>query len=149
MELHSLKPNKGSVQSKKRVGRGEGSTRGGTSTRGHKGAKSRSGFKRKRNHEGGQTPLQMRLPKRGFNSPFKVYYKVLSLDELTHYADKFGVSDLNVDFLREKRIIKKSERVKILGGGQLHTALHVKAHAASQSAMKAIQDAGGSFEAIS
>lgn len=148
MELHNLKPNAGSTKNKKRVGRGEGSSRGGTSTRGHKGAKSRSGFKNKRNHEGGQTPLQMRVPKRGFKSPFREEYKVLNLDDLSAYAEKYGTSKLDAAFFQSHRIIRKGQKLKILGSGSLNKAIAIEAHAASVSAADAITQAKGSLDII-
>lgn len=145
MELHNLKPNKGSVKNRKRVGRGEGSGHGGTSTRGHKGAQSRSGYSRKLNFEGGQTPLQMRVPKRGFKSPFRINYTVVNLFELQHYAEKYNTSTLDYDFFRKHRIARKTDKIKILGNGSVDKGLTVSAHAASASAKEAIEKAGGSI----
>ena len=144
MGLHNLTPVKGSVKSKTRKARGQGSGKGGTSTRGHKGAKSRSGYSRKRHFEGGQMPLQMRLPKRGFKSPNKVTYVALNLARLQELKDKHGMTDVSVDALYEKRIIKKNDRVKVLGNGELTSAVNVKVHAISESAKSAIEAKGGS-----
>jgi large subunit ribosomal protein L15 len=148
MELHNLKPNPGSTKSPKRIGRGEGSGHGGTSTRGHKGAQSRSGYKSKRNHEGGQTPLQMRVPKRGFNSPFRTEYRVLNLMELQHYAEKYNTTTLDMEFFRNHRIARKTDKIKILGNGSLLKDVTVHAHAASKTAIAAIEKAGGEFNLI-
>ena len=148
MELHNLKPNPGATKSGKRIGRGEGSGHGGTSTRGHKGAQSRSGYSRKRNHEGGQTPLQMRVPKRGFNSPFRVEYRVLNLLELQHYAEKYNTTTLDLDFFRKHRIARKTDKIKILGNGSLLKNVTVQAHAASKTAIEAIEKAGGGLNLI-
>ncbi len=144
MELNNLKPAAGSTKSRKRVARGQGSGRGGTSTRGHKGAKSRSGYKRKRNFEGGQMPLQMRLPKRGFNSPNRVEYVALNLRKLQEISEKYGLTEITPTTLHDAGIIKKNDRVKLLGNGSVTTGLTVTAHAASTSAKEAIEQAGGS-----
>ena len=144
MELHNLTPKKGSVKSKKRIARGQGSGRGGTSTRGHKGAKSRSGYSRKRAFEGGQMPLQMRLPKRGFKNPNRIDYIALNLERLDEITKKFGLKDVTVDALYEKRIIKKGDKVKVLGNGELNSAVNVTVHAISASAKSAIESKGGS-----
>jgi len=144
MELHNLKPAKGSVKNKKRIARGQGSGRGGTSTRGHKGAKSRSGYKRKRNFEGGQMPLQMRLPKRGFNSPNRIEYVAVNLNRLQEIHDKYGLKDISVEALYENRIIKKGDKVKVLGNGEISTAINVVVNAISETAKSHIESKGGS-----
>jgi len=148
MELHNLKPAKGATKSRKRIARGQGSGKGGTSTRGHKGAKSRSGYKRKRNFEGGQMPLQMRLPKRGFNSPNRVEYVPFNLAQLQKIADKYNLSEITPDVLKEKRIIKKRDLVKVLANGNLTSALKVSANAFSEAAKKTIEDKGGAVTTI-
>lgn len=145
MDLHNLKPAKGSIKNRKRIARGQASGSGGTAGRGHKGAKSRSGYSRKRAFEGGQMPLQMRLPKRGFNSPNRVEYVGMNLHQIQAIADKYGVTEVSVEFLREKNIIKKRDLVKVLGGGELTGAVTVNAHASSESAKKAIEEKGGSL----
>lgn len=145
MELNNLKPAAGSTKSGKRIARGQGSGRGGTSTRGHKGAKSRSGYKRKRNFEGGQMPLQMRLPKRGFNSPNRVEYVALNLVTLQEISEKHGLSDINPTTLFDAGIIKKGDLIKVLGNGEVSSSLTITAHAASASAKEAIEKAGGSL----
>lgn len=148
MKLHTLKPADGSVKSGKRIGRGQGSTRGGTSTRGHKGAQSRSGYSRKRGFEGGQMPLQRRIPKRGFKNPFRIEYVGLNLDTVQTLAEKHSMSEFSVEKLQELNIIKKTEKVKILGRGELKSSLRIKAHAFSESAKTAIEQAGGSADLI-
>lgn len=148
MELHNLTPAKGSVKSKKRIGRGQGSGKGGTSTRGHKGAKSRSGYSRKRNFEGGQMPLQMRLPKRGFNSPNREEYAVLNVNRLEDIADKYKKKEISPSVLTELGIVKKTDKVKILGNGDLNVKLKVSAHAFSSGAIAKIEAQGGSVEKL-
>ena len=148
MQLHTLKPNKGSVKKNKRKGRGQGSGSGGTATRGHKGAKSRSGYSKKRNFEGGQTPLQMRLPKRGFNNPNRVEYKPINLADLERLADKYKVDTIDLEFLRKNYVIRKTDKVKILGQGNLESKLSVEAHAISESAKSAIEAQGGSITIV-
>ncbi|MEM7571933.1 MAG: 50S ribosomal protein L15 [Bacteroidota bacterium] len=145
MNLHSLKPATGSTKNGKRVARGQGSGRGGTSTRGHKGAKSRSGYKSKRAFEGGQMPLQMRLPKRGFNSPNRVEYVGLNLDRLQAIVEKHDLKTITPETLVGAGIVRRNDRVKILGSGELSTALTITAHAASASAKEAVEKAGGSI----
>lgn len=143
MELNSLEPAKGSVKfGNRRLGRGQGSGRGGTSTRGHKGAKSRSGYSRKIGFEGGQMPLQRRLPKYGFKNINRKEYTPINLSDLQNYADS-GVEILDKKFLYEKGKIKKTELVKILGKGELKTKLEVSVDACSQTALKAIESLGG------
>ena len=144
MELNNLKPAAGATKSGKRIARGQGSGRGGTSTRGHKGAKSRSGYKSKRNFEGGQMPLQMRLPKRGFNSPNRKEYVVFNLDRLQEISEKHGLTTITPQALYEAKITKKNDLVKVLGSGEVSSALTITAHAASASAKEAIEKAGGS-----
>ena len=148
MELHNLKPAKGATHSQKRIARGQGSGRGGTSTRGHKGAKSRSGYSKKRNFEGGQMPLQMRLPKRGFKSPNRVTYKAINLARLEEISNKYGVDTIDAEVLYNNGITKKNDRVKILGKGELTKGITVKAHAASASAKAAIESAGGTLTLV-
>jgi large subunit ribosomal protein L15 len=144
MELNNLRPAKGSTHSVKRIGRGQGSGHGGTSTRGHKGDKARSGHKNKRHHEGGQTPLQRRLPKRGFKNPFRVEYIPMNLGQLQAISEKFNVTTITAEFLYENRYIQKGERVKVLGTGELTSALTVTAHGCSDTAKAAIEAKGGS-----
>jgi len=144
MELHNLKPAKGSVKRKKRIARGQGSGHGGTSTRGHKGAKSRSGYKSKRHFEGGQMPLQIRVPKRGFKSPNRVDYVAVNLGRLQELNEKFGMTEVTVEALYEKKIIKKNDKVKVLANGDLTSKVDVKVHAISATAKAQIEAQGGS-----
>lgn len=148
MELHNLRPAKGSVKNKKRIARGQGSGRGGTSTRGHKGAKSRSGYSRKRNFEGGQMPLQMRLPKRGFKNINRVEYVAINVQRLEDIATKYSLNAINLENLIANGIVKKTDRVKILGKGELTTKLDVSAHACSASAKQSIEKLGGSVNLV-
>ncbi|MCI5080980.1 MAG: 50S ribosomal protein L15 [Saprospiraceae bacterium] len=148
MELHNLRPADGSVKNKKRIGRGQGSGRGGTSTRGHKGAKSRSGYKSKRAFEGGQMPLQMRLPKVGFKNPNRVAYVAINVDRLGQIAEKYNLSEITIDNLKENNIISMNDRVKVLGRGDLNAKLNVTVHACSASAKEAIEKLGGTVNLV-
>ncbi len=149
MELHNLKPAKGSIKQAKRVGRGEGSKKGGTSTRGHKGAKSRSGYSRKIGFEGGQQPLQRRVPKFGFTNPNRVEYQVVNLDRLQQLVDNKKIkTKVDKQILVDNGLAKKKDLVKILGRGELSSKLDVTAHAFSDSAKAAIEKAGGSATVI-
>ncbi len=148
MELHTLKPAKGAVKKRKRIARGQGSGRGGTSTRGHKGQKSRSGYSRKRNFEGGQMPLQMRLPKRGFKNHNRVEYVPLNLSRLQAIADKFNLSAINMETLVANGIVKVNDKVKVLGHGELTAKLEITVHACSESAKKAVEAAGGTINVL-
>ena len=149
MELHNLKPAKGSVKSRKRVGRGEGSKKGGTSTRGHKGAKSRSGYSRKIGFEGGQQPLQRRVPKFGFTNPNRVEYNGVNLDTLQALVDskKLKGNVIKKD-LMDNGLVQKNDLVKILGRGELTAKLMITADAFSSSAKAAIEKAGGTATVI-
>ena len=148
MNLHSLKPAKGSTHSRKRIGRGQGSGRGGTSTRGHKGAQSRSGYSRKIGFEGGQMPIQIRLPKRGFTNINRIDYIALNLDLIQHFADKYNTTVIDVNFLREKNIIQKTHLVKVLSNGEITSKLTISANGISKSALDKIEKVGGSFTKI-
>ena len=148
MDLSNLKPAKGSTKGKKRIGRGQGSGYGGTSTRGHKGQKSRSGYSRTLGFEGGQMPLQRRLPKFGFTNINRKEYKAINIATLQELAEKKKLSEITVDTLREAGLVQKSTLVKILGEGELKTKLNVKAHAFSKSAVTAIEEQGGTVEKI-
>jgi large subunit ribosomal protein L15 len=143
MRLHTLKPAQGSIKKEKRIGRGEGSGHGGTSTRGHKGAQSRSGYKRKRGFEGGQMPLQRRIPKFGFKNPFRVEYRVFNLSQLQEIAESNNLTAINFETLKKLRLVQKTDVVKILGRGELKIALEVNAHAFSETAKQGIEKAGG------
>ena len=143
MKLHTLKPAAGSTKNKKRIGRGQGSGRGGTSTRGHNGAQSRSGYSRKIGFEGGQMPLQRRLPKFGFTNPNRVEYKGVNLDALQELAEKTKAKKINFELLVENGIVGKKDLVKILGRGELKAKLEVEVHKFSATAASAIEAAGG------
>lgn len=144
MNLSNLKPARGSVKDGKRIGRGTGSGRGGTSTRGHKGAGSRSGYSAKIGFEGGQMPLQRRVPKFGFKNPNRVEYVGINLDVLQTLAEKFSLTVIDIDALRTHGLISKSDLVKVLGRGELKAKLEVKVHGFSATAIKLIESAGGS-----
>ncbi len=145
MNLNSLKPAAGSTHHVKRIGRGQGSGYGGTSTRGHKGAQSRSGYSRKLGFEGGQMPLQRRLPKYGFTNIKRVEFKPINLGVLDALAEKNNLTEVNIETLIEHGFISKNDRVKILGKGALNRALKVTAHAFSKSATEAIEAKQGSI----
>ena len=143
MRLNTLKPASGATKSRKRIGRGQGSGKGGTSTRGHKGAKSRSGYSRKSGFEGGQMPLQRRVPKFGFKSPNRVETKPVNLDTLQSLSEKLNVTEITIDLLKDNGVVGKNDTVKVLGRGELSAALKVSAHLFSESAKEAITKAGG------
>lgn len=143
MNLSTLKPAEGSTKNRKRIGRGQGSGRGGTSTRGHKGAKARSGYSRKIGFEGGQMPLYRRLPKFGFNNINRVEYVGINIDTLSALAEKIQVKDLTLDLMQAHGLISSKDKVKILGRGELNTTINVTAHAFSKSAKSAIEEKGG------
>jgi len=144
MKLESLKPNKGSVKANDRVGRGHGSGGGGTAKRGHKGAKSRSGYSQKRGFEGGQMPLQRRVPKFGFKNINRVEYKAINLDTIQALFDKTGISNIDLGVMYNNGLISKSDLVKILGRGELTATVNLRANAFSSSAITAIEKVGGS-----
>lgn len=148
MKLHNLKPAEGSKGREKRIGRGEGSGHGGTSTRGHKGAQARSGYSRKIGFEGGQMPIQRRLPKFGFNNPTRVEYKGINVAVLEELAVKSNLTEINPEVLREAGYVSKNDLVKILGNGELKAKLEVSAHAFSKSAVEKIEAAGGKTNII-
>jgi len=149
MKLHTLKPAPGSTKSQKRIGRGTGSGRGGTSTRGHKGAQSRSGYSRKAGFEGGQMPLQRRVPKFGFKNPGKVVFKVLNLDDLQKLAETHGSATMDLAFFQSHGLISKKDKIKVLGRGELNKGVSISAHAFSDSAKDSIEKAGGSTNQVS
>lgn len=148
MELHNLKPAKGSVKNKKRVGRGQGSGRGGTSTRGMNGAGSRSGTVNKFGFEGGQMPLQRRVPKFGFKNLFRKEYQVFNLDTLQTLVDKHKLAAIDYDTLYKGGFVKKDSKIKILGRGEIKTKLELKVNAITESAKKAIESTGGSVTIV-
>jgi large subunit ribosomal protein L15 len=145
MNLSNLKPAKGAVKSSKRIGRGTGSGRGGTSTRGHKGAGSRSGHSTKIGFEGGQMPLQRRVPKFGFKNINRVEYNGVNLDTLQALIEKYNLTAVDFDALKAHGLVSKNDKVKILGRGELKAKVEVTAHAFTASAQKAIEAAGGSI----
>ena len=145
MELHDLKPAVGSNKKKRRIGRGPGSGKGGTSTRGHKGAKSRSGYKEKVGFEGGQMPLQRRVPKGGFKNINRVEYKAINVAVLEALAEKNGLDKITVADLLQAGLVRKNQLIKILGQGQLNHKIEVEAHAFSKKAEEIITAAGGSI----
>ena len=148
MNLSNIKPAAGSVRANKRLGRGVASGKGGTSTRGHKGAKSRSGYSHKIGFEGGQMPLQRRLPKFGFNPIERVEYKGINLFALQALADEKKLSEVSVQTLIDAGMISKKQKVKILAKGELSAKLNVEAHAFSKSAQEAIEKAGGTVKIV-
>lgn len=148
MKLHTLKPQAGSLGREKRIGRGEGSGHGGTSTRGHKGAQSRSGYSRKIGFEGGQMPIQRRLPKFGFNNPNRVEYKAVNLSSLQALSEKTGLTTITVDVMIDNGLISKKDLVKVLGNGELTVKLDVTANAFSKTAVAKIEAAQGTTTLI-
>ena len=148
MKLHTLKPAVASTHSRKRIGRGPGSGLGGTSTRGHKGAKSRSGYSKKIGFEGGQMPLQRRLPKFGFKNINRVEYRVVNIDTLQELAEKLSSQKIGREELISARLISAKDLVKVLGNGELKIKLDVEANAFSKSAEAAILSAGGTATKI-
>ena len=148
MDLSNLKPAKGSVKRSKRLGRGQGSGKGGTSTRGHKGAKSRSGYSKKIGFEGGQMPLQRRLPKFGFKNINRVEYKAINISTLQGLAEKLNVDKIDFQTLVTAGLVSKNALVKILGKGELAKKLEVHAHAFSKSAVAAIEAKQGTVVKI-
>ncbi|MGN6401125.1 MAG: 50S ribosomal protein L15 [Flavisolibacter sp.] len=148
MQLHNLRPAKGAVHKEKRLGRGEGSGHGGTSTKGNKGGQSRAGYKRKMAHEGGQMPIQRRVPKRGFKNPNRIEYKVFNLGQIEQLVEKYGIQEFTLENLYTNGLINQTDRVKILGNGELKTKLSFKVNAISEKAKQSIETAGGSVEIV-
>lgn len=148
MELHNLKPAKGSVRKNRRVGRGQGSGKGGTSTRGNKGQQSRTGYQQKRAHEGGQMPFQRRVPKFGFHNLFRKEFSPVNLDTIQKIADEKKISSFDLSTFVENGLVSKRDLVKILGRGELKSKVEVKAHAFSASAKSAIEAQGGKVEIV-
>ncbi|MBL7916506.1 MAG: 50S ribosomal protein L15 [Bacteroidia bacterium] len=147
MNLSNLRPAKGSVKNRKRIGRGQGSGRGGTSTKGHKGAQSRSGYSEKIGFEGGQMPLQRRLPKFGFKSLNRVEYNGVNLDVIQGLVDKHNISDITMEVFVSHGLASKRDRVKILGRGEIKSKVNITAHAFSETAKAAIEALGGTTTA--
>ena len=148
MKLHQLRPAKGSTKKDKRLGRGDGSGHGGTSTKGTKGGQSRAGYKRKMAHEGGQMPIQRRIPKRGFNNPHRVEYKVFNVAQIEKLAEKYNIKDFTLENLYVNGLISQNDKVKVLGTGELKTKLNFKVNAVSGKAKSAIEAAGGTLELV-
>lgn len=147
MQLHNLKPAEGAVQSKKRVGRGEGSG-GSTAGKGNKGQQARTGYQSKKGHEGGQMPIQRRMPKRGFKSINRVDYKVFNLGQLDFLIEKYSIEEFNLDNLYMTGLINRTDVVKILGNGEMKTKMNFKVNAVSEKAKAAIEAAGGTVEIV-
>jgi large subunit ribosomal protein L15 len=148
MKLHNLKPAQGSVHKEKRLGRGEASGKGGTSTKGNKGGQSRAGYQRKMAHEGGQMPIQRRLPKRGFKNNNRVEYKVFNLGQVETLAEKYGITEFTVENLYINGLIGRTDKVKVLGNGEIKSKITFKVNAVSEKAKAAIEAAGGSIEVL-
>ncbi len=148
MKLHTIKPAEGATHKQKRLGRGEASGKGGTSTKGNKGGQSRAGYQRKMAHEGGQMPIQRRLPKRGFNNIHRVSYKVFNLGQIDHLAEKYSIKEFSPENLYINGLIARSDLVKILGSGELKAKLAFRVNAVSEKAKQAIEEAGGTVEIL-
>ncbi len=148
MKLHNLKPAEGSTHKTKRIGRGEASGKGGTSTKGNKGGQSRAGYASKMAHEGGQMPIQRRLPKRGFKNINRVEYTVFNLGQIEQLAEKYGFTEITVEVLYTNGLISKTDKVKVLGNGELKSKLSFKVNAVSEKAKAAIEASGGSVEIL-
>jgi large subunit ribosomal protein L15 len=148
MQLHNLKPAIGSTHKEKRIGRGEASGKGGTSTKGNKGGQSRAGYKIKMAHEGGQMPIQRRVPKRGFKNINRIEYKVFNLGQIDQLIEKYGFKEFTLENLYINNLISQTDRVKILGNGVLKATIPFKVNAISEKAKGAIEAAGGLVEII-
>ncbi len=148
MKLHTLKPAKGSTHKEKRIGRGEASGKGGTSTKGNKGGQSRAGYQRKMAHEGGQMPIQRRLPKRGFKNNNRIEYTVYNLGQIEKLIEKYGFTEFSEENLYINGLIGKTHKVKILGNGELKTTIDFKISKISSKAKEMIEAAGGKVEIL-
>jgi large subunit ribosomal protein L15 len=148
MKLHNLKPAEGSVKREKRLGRGEASGKGGTSTKGNKGGQSRAGYKSKMAHEGGQMPIQRRIPKRGFKNINRIEYKVFNLGQLDQLVEKYGFTEVSLENLYINGLISRTDRVKVLANGELKAKLSFKVNSISEKAKAAIEAAGGTVEIV-
>jgi len=148
MKLHEIKPAEGATHRQKRLGRGEASGKGGTSTKGNKGGQSRAGYQRKMAHEGGQMPIQRRIPKRGFNNIHRVEYKVFNLGQLDQLAEKYGITEFTPENLYINGLISQTDLVKILGTGELKGKFSFRVHAISGKAKTAIEGVGGTIEIV-
>ena len=149
MKLHTLRPAKGATHKEKRIGRGEASGKGGTSTKGNKGGQSRAGYKSKMAHEGGQMPIQRRLPKRGFKNPGRIEYKVLNLGQIDTLVEKYGFTEITPENLYINGLISQTDRIKVLGNGELKGAVTFRVNAISEKAKAAVEAAGGTVEIVS
>jgi large subunit ribosomal protein L15 len=148
MKLHNLKPAEGAVHKDKRLGRGEASGKGGTSTKGNKGGQSRAGYQRKNAHEGGQMPIQRRVPKRGFKNNRRIEYKVFNLGQVSQIAEKYGITEFTLENLYINGLINRTDAVKVLGNGELTAKVTFKVNAVSEKAKAAIEAAGGTVEVL-
>jgi len=148
MQLHNLKPAEGSTKKVKRIGRGQGSGHGGTSTKGSKGQQARTGYQSKRGHEGGQMPIQRRMPKRGFINPFRVEYKVFNLGQLDFLIEKYNLPEFTPDVLYINGLINRTDLIKILGNGEVKSQIVFKVNAASAKAKEALATAGATLEIL-
>lgn len=148
MKLHSLKPAVGSVHKEKRLGRGEASGKGGTSTKGNKGGQSRAGYQRKNAHEGGQMPIQRRIPKRGFKNNNKIEFVVFNLGQIEQLQEKYSFAEFSLENLYINGLISRTDKVKILGTGEIKSKLAFKVNAISEKAKAAIEAVGGSVEIV-
>jgi large subunit ribosomal protein L15 len=148
MKLHNLRPAEGATHRDKRLGRGEASGHGGTSTKGNKGQQSRTGYKRKMAHEGGQMPIQRRLPKRGFKNPHRIEYKVFNLGQIDQLVEKYELKEFTPEDLYINGLISRTDKVKVLGNGELKAKLSFRISAVSEKAKSAIEAAGGSLEIL-
>ena len=148
MKLHELRPAKGATQREKRIGRGEASGHGGTSTKGNKGGQSRAGYKRKMAHEGGQMPIQRRVPKRGFTNIHRIEYKVFNLGQVDQLLEKYGIKEFSFENLYNSKLVSQNDKVKILGNGEIKSKLAFKVNAVSQKAKEAIEAVGGTVEIV-
>jgi large subunit ribosomal protein L15 len=148
MKLHNLRPAKGAVHKQKRLGRGEASGKGGTSTKGNKGQQSRTGYQRKMAHEGGQMPIQRRVPKRGFKNINRIEYKVFNLGQIEQLAEKYSLQEFTLENLFTNGLISQTDRVKILGNGELKTKLTFRVNAISAKAKESIETGGGTVEIV-
>ncbi|PWV50472.1 50S ribosomal protein L15 [Chitinophaga sp. S165] len=148
MNLHTLQPAQGSVHKEKRLGRGEASGKGGTSTKGNKGGQSRAGYQSKRGHEGGQMPIQRRMPKRGFKSLNPTEYQVFNIGQIDHLVEKYGLQDFSLENLYMNGLINRTAKVKILGQGELKAKVTAKVNAISEKAKQLIEAAGGTVELV-
>ncbi len=148
MNLHSLRPAKGATHKEKRIGRGEASGKGGTSTKGNKGGQSRAGYKSKMGFEGGQMPIQRRIPKRGFKNINRIDYKVINLGQVDMYAEKYGITEFSPENLYINSLISQTDRIKVLGNGEIKGAFTFKVNAVSAKAKIAIEAAGGTVEIV-